>query len=197
MKYLLTGYFVFVICLIGCSQSQEKDTAKAISGFKNEIVELIYNGTQCYFNGDLNEAEKLFTKAIEHEYASNYLYIEIAYSFLGKIYNKSNLFDKTIKTLENGTKLTTNTGSLKKLISIAYYNKNLLDKAENNFIEALNINPKTRECHYYLGMIYLKKNRPDFAFNEFKRELEICDNDLAKTEIIKIKSSLEAEGDKK
>jgi tetratricopeptide (TPR) repeat protein len=187
MRYILIFTFIIFVLLIGCNQHGKIETSTSNDSFESDISKLIYQGSQFYFDKDFEMAEKSFVKAIEHKHASNYEYIESAYAFLGKIYNETESYDKTINVIESGLKLKFHTSELNKLIGIAYFKKEVIQESKMNFIEALNINPNTRECHYFLGLIYLLENKPYLALTEFEQELSICDNKAARNEIRKLK----------
>ena len=187
MRHILALTFVIYALFIGCIQHEEIEISNISDNSTSDISKLIYQGSQYYFNQNYTMAEKLLVEAIEHKHAADYKYIESAYVFLGKIYNKTGSYEKTIDVIKSGLRLKFHTSELNKLLGVAYFKKGNMQKAKRNFIEALNINPSAVECHYFLGLVYLRENKPYLALTEFEKELSICDNKEVIDEIRKLR----------
>jgi tetratricopeptide (TPR) repeat protein len=119
-------------------------------------------------NQDLDEAKKLFEKAIElkSDYAPARFQIAMVYQAKGQT-------NQEVAALEDAKKHSPRDIGLLFQIGLLYYQKGDFDKARSNLELAINISPNYSNALYFLGLSYSKLNQRDRAIAQFQKILEL------------------------
>ena len=147
---------------------------------KDYIVDACFNIGQVYYNlGRWNEAEKVFTKALNFRPDNPILHCELGNTL--KQLNRSEEAEKKLeeaeKKLEEAVRLNPDDYVDKHNLGLVLLRLGKLTKAEETFIEVTRLNPNCAEAFRELGITLHELGRDDEAEKAFGKAIELEPDD--------------------
>ena len=135
-----------------------------LNSYITDVGELVFQGADAHYKGDLDKAILKFEAAIRIDSAN-----EFAHNQLGILYTKKERFDRAFKefSIVNGID-SQNTFALLWLGILHLRNGNL-NPAFERFNEIIRVDPENADAYYFLGAIYNFRRNPAMAIGYLKK----------------------------
>lgn len=117
------------------------------------IQETLANALSFHQNGNISEAEALYKQVLQQDYNN-----DIAWQFLGILYNQQGFLDEAANCLINAAKLNPSPELFKDIARI-HTDKNLKDEAIGFYLQALQLDNADLELYKELAELYYEKNQ--------------------------------------
>lgn len=138
-------------------------------GYQSDSPDIHYGiATVCFLLGDLHSSVYHFKEVVRLDPLRAGAHIN-----LGAVYNRLELFEEALATLQRGIKLDTNRAEGYYNLALVYKQLGQLDMAVNAYREAIRLNPRMYDAHYNLGNIFREKAQHSLAVAHYRHALEI------------------------
>lgn len=133
-------------------------------GYNTDINELIFQGADAHYKGDLNKAIHTFEAAVRFD-SSN----EFAHNQLGILYTKKGRFDSAYKEFSIVNRIDSHNTFAILWLGILHLRNGNLNLAFERFNKIIQIDPDNADAYYFLGTIYNFRHNPAMAIEYLKK----------------------------
>jgi len=133
-------------------------------GYNTDINELIFQGADAHYKGDLDKAIHTFEAAVRFD-SSN----EFAHNQLGILYTKKGRFDSAYKEFSIVNRIDPHNTFAILWLGILHLRNGNLNLAFERFNNIIQIDPDNADAYYFLGAIYNFRHNPAMAIEYLKK----------------------------
>ncbi len=129
-----------------------------------DINELIFQGADAHYKGDLNQAIRMFETAVRFDPAN-----EFAHNQLGILYTKKERYDSAFKEFSMVNEIDSHNTFAMLWLGILHLKNGKLNLAFERFNKIVEIDPNHADAYYFLGTIYNFRHNPAMAIEYLKK----------------------------
>jgi tetratricopeptide (TPR) repeat protein len=145
------------------------------TGASADVNDLIFQGAEHHYKGELERAIRSFEAAVRVDRANEY-----AHNQLGVLYAKQGRFDNAFDEFSHVAGIDRRNTFALMWLGILHMRDGDLEPAVKKFKEILDIDPQHADAYYFLGSVYNFMHDPDMAIHYLKKAKE-ADSEEADT----------------
>lgn len=130
----------------------------------SDVNELIFQGADYHYKGDLDKAVSSFEQAVKLEPENEY-----AHNQLGILYGKKDKFDKAFREFLTVADIDRQNTFAFLWLGILHLRKGEMNQAFEMFNKIIQIDPNSADSYYFLGTIYNFRRNPVMAIEYLKK----------------------------
>ena len=137
---------------------------RPVDGYATDINELIFQGADAHYKGDLDQAIRMFEAAVRFDPAN-----EFAHNQLGILYTKKERYSSAYKEFSMVNEIDPHNTFAILWLGILHLKNGKLNLAFERFNKIVEIDPSNADAYYFLGTIYNFRHNPAMAIEYLKK----------------------------
>ena len=133
-------------------------------GYATDVNELIFQGADAHYKGDLDLAVRMFETAVRFDPAN-----EFAHNQLGILYTKKERYNSAYKEFSIVNQIDSQNTFAMLWLGILHLKNGKLNLAVEWFNKIIEIDPNNADAYYFLGTIYNFRHNPATAIEYLKK----------------------------
>jgi len=156
-RFLLSPFTAKMVLILLC-------LSVAVNSKADEINDLIFQGADSHYRGDLYNAILKFEEVVRKDPKNEY-----AYNQLGILYAKQDRFDQAFQVFSIVERIDRQNTFALLWLGILHLRKGEMEPAFTKFKEIIGIDPHHADAYYFIGTIYNFMHNPVMAIEYLKK----------------------------